>query len=69
MKNRKLLENYVLSGDLERKIAAIVDHNNNHRHHEGLGTLPPAVIYHGHGANTLKMREESNKQIVRKHRL
>jgi hypothetical protein len=31
MKNRVLLENYFLPGDLERKIEAFVDHYNNHQ--------------------------------------
>ena len=34
MKNRVLLENYFLPGDLERQIGAFVDHYNNHRYHE-----------------------------------
>jgi putative transposase len=33
MKNRVLLENYFLPGDLERQIAAFVDHYNNRRYH------------------------------------
>ena len=41
MKNRVLLENYFLPGDLERQIDAFVDHYNNHRYHESLANLPP----------------------------
>lgn len=39
MKNRVLLENYFLPGDLERQICAFVDHYNNHRYHESLANL------------------------------
>ena len=39
MKNRVLLENYFLPGDLERLISAFVDHYNNHRYHESLDNL------------------------------
>ena len=63
------MENYYLPGDLERKIGAFVDHYNNHRYHESLSNLTPADVYHGRGANILKMREEIKKQTIRKRRL
>jgi putative transposase len=69
MKNRVLLENYYLPGDLERQIGAFVDHYNNHRYHESLANLTPADVYHGQGAKILKMREEIKKQTIRKRRL
>ena len=69
MKNRVLLENYFLPGDLERRIGAFVDHYNNRRYHESLSNLTPADVYHGRGAKILKMREEIKKQTIRKRRL
>jgi putative transposase len=69
MKNRVLLENYYLPGDLERRIGAFVDHYNNQRYHESLANLTPADVYHGRGAKILKMREEIKKQTIRKRRL
>ena len=69
MKNRVLLENYYLPGDLERRIGAFVDHYHNQRYHESLANLTPADVYHGRGAKILKMREESKKQTIRKRRL
>ena len=69
MKNRVLLENYYLPGDLERQISAFVDHYNNHRYHESLGNLTPADVYHGRGAKILKIREEIKKQTIRQRRL
>lgn len=69
MKNRILLENYFLPGDLERQIDAFVDYYNNRRYHESLGNLTPADVYHGSGAKILKMREEIKKQTIRKRRL
>ena len=69
MKNRVLLENYFLPGDLERQIGDFVDHYNNRRYHESLNNLTPADVYHGRGANILKMREEIRKQTIRKRRL
>ena len=69
MKNRVLLENYYLPGDLERQIGAFVEHYNNRRYHESLDNLTPADVYHGRGAKILKMREEIKKQTFRKRRL
>jgi len=69
MKNRILLENYFLPGDLERQIGAFVDHYNNHRYHESLKNLTPADVYLGRGAKILKMREEIKKHTIRKRRL
>jgi len=36
LKNRILLENYFLPGDLERQIEAFVEHYNHQRYHESL---------------------------------
>ena len=69
MKNRVLLENHYLPGDLERQIGAFVDHDNKHRYHESLSNLTPADVYHGRGAKILKMREEIKKQTIRIRRL
>jgi transposase InsO family protein len=69
MKNRILLENYYLPGDLERQIEAFVDYYNNQRYHESLGNLTPADVYHGRGAQILSMREEIKKQTIRNRRL
>ena len=69
MKNRVLLENYFLPGDLERQIGAFVDYYNHHRYHESLGNLTPADVYHGRGAQILKMREEIKTQTIQTRRL
>ena len=69
MKNRVLLENYFLPGDLERQIGAFVNYYNNRRYHESLGNLTPADVYHGRGAKILKIREEIKKQTIQKRRL
>jgi putative transposase len=42
MKNRVLLENYYLPGDLERQIGAFVDYYNNQRYHESFNNVTPA---------------------------
>jgi transposase InsO family protein len=44
LKNRRLLENYYLSGDLEAQIGAFVDYYNHRRYPENLfGSLADAI--------------------------
>jgi hypothetical protein len=47
LKNRILLENYFLPGDLNANIERFVTHYNHHCHHESLSNLTPADIYLG----------------------
>ncbi len=49
LKNRILLENYYLPGDLRQHINAFVDHYNHRRYHESLQNLNPADVYFGRG--------------------
>jgi transposase InsO family protein len=49
LKNRILLENYYLPGDLEAQIGRFVEHYNHRRHHESLKNLTPAYVYSGRG--------------------
>ena len=69
MKNRLLLENYFLPGELENAIAAFVEYYNHHRYHESLNNLTPADVYHGRGARILTMREQIKKRTIRQRRL
>ena len=69
MKNRVLLEHYFLPGDLERQIAAFVDHYNNRRYHESIGNLTPADVYFGRDQQILKQREEIKRKTMIKRRL
>ena len=47
LKNRILLENYYLPGDLEAQIAAFVADYNHLRYHESISNLTPADVYFG----------------------
>jgi len=58
MKNRILLENYYLPGNLEQQIGAFVDHYNNHRYHESLNNVTPADVYFGRDKDILREREK-----------
>ena len=49
LKNRILLENYYLPGDLEAHIGRFVEHYNHRRYPESLKNLTPADVYFGRG--------------------
>ena len=69
MKNRILLENYYLPGDLEQQIGVFVDHYNNHRYHESLSNVTPADVYFGRAKDILRERETIKKQTIQQRRL
>src|SRR6202166_90755 len=54
LKNRILLENYYLPGDLEAQIETFVVDYNHLRYHESIGNLTPADVYFGRGQTILK---------------
>jgi transposase-like protein len=64
MKNRILLENYYLPGNLEQQIGVFVDHYNNHRYHESLNNVTPADVYFGRDKDILREREKIKKQTI-----
>jgi putative transposase len=69
LKNRILLENYFLPGDLEAQIEAFVDHYNHRRCHESLRNLTPADVYFGRGQTILLERERIKRQTIQQRRL
>ena len=69
LKNRILLENYYLPGDLEAEIGAFVADYNHLRYHESLGNLTPADVYFGRGQTILIERERIKRQTIASRRL
>jgi len=69
LKNRILLENYFLPGDLEKQIERFVDHYNHQRYHESLKNLTPADVYFGRGQSILAKRERIKRETIAKRRL
>jgi putative transposase len=69
LKNRILLENYYLPGDLEAQIGAFVADYNHLRYHESLGNLTPADVYFGRGQTILIERERIKRQTIATRRL
>ncbi|MEJ0023260.1 MAG: IS3 family transposase [Alphaproteobacteria bacterium] len=69
LKNRVLLENSYLPGDLERRIAAFVTHYNHDRYHESLDNLTPADVYFGRGQAIIEERNRIKRQTIANRRL
>jgi len=69
LKNRILLENYFLPGDLEAQIDAFVGHYNHRRYHESLKNLTPADVYTGRGQTILLEREKIKTKTMKLRRL
>ncbi len=69
LKNRILLENYYLPGDLEAGIGAFVEHYNHRRYHESLGNLTPADVYFRRDQAIIKRRRKIRKRTFEKRRL
>src|SRR3954447_25599971 len=64
LKNRILLDNYYLPGDLERQIEAFVEHYNHVRYHESINNL-----YFGRAETILTERERIKRKTIANRRL
>ena len=62
MKNRILLDNYYLPGQLEQSIEEFV------RYHESLDNLTPADVYFGRGQAILERREKIKRKTIEQRR-
>jgi putative transposase len=69
LKNRILLENYYLPGDLEAQIGAFIEHYNHARYHESLDNVTPADAYFGRAADILRERARIKRQTIKQRRL
>jgi RNA-directed DNA polymerase len=69
LKNRILLENYFLPGDLERRIEAFVEHYNHRRYHESRDNLTPADVYFGRVETILAERQRIKRDTIANRRL
>jgi hypothetical protein len=68
MKNRILLDNYYLPGQLEQSIEEFVRYYNNCRYHESLDNLTPADVYFGRGQVILERREKIKRKTIEQRR-
>src|SRR5476651_173823 len=69
LKNRILLENYYLPGELETRIEAFVAHYNHLRYHESIDNLTPADVYFERGQTILLERERIKRKTIQHRRL
>jgi transposase InsO family protein len=69
LKNRVLLENHYLPGELVAQVAAFVEHYNHRRAHESLQNLTPADVYFGRGPTILRERQRIKRQTIQRRRL
>ena len=63
LKNRILLNNYYLPGDLERQIDGFVRHYNHVRYHESIDNLTPADVYFGRAETILAERQRISEKL------
>jgi putative transposase len=64
LKNRILLENCFLRGDLDGQMAAFIEHYNHRRYHESLDNLTPADVYFGRGQTILLQQERIKRRLM-----
>jgi hypothetical protein len=69
LKNRILLENYYLPGDLEACIGRFVEYYNHQRYHESLKNFTPADVYFGRGQTILLKRKRIKRDTIKNRRL
>jgi len=69
LKNRVLLENHHLPGELAARVGAFIEHYNHRRAHESLENLTPADVYFGRGQAILLERERIKRQTILQRRL
>ncbi len=69
LKNRILLDNYYLPGDLERRIGLFVEHYNHDRYHESISNVTPADVYFGRSETILAERHRIKRDTIANRRL
>jgi len=69
LKNRTLLKNYYLPGDLEAQIDTFVARYNHQRYHQSLKNLTPADVCFGRSQTILLKRERIKRKTIKHRRL
>jgi transposase InsO family protein len=69
LKNRVLLKNYFLPGDLASHTEVFIEHHNHERYHENLNNMTPADTYFGKAPAIIKQRETIKRQTIEHRRL
>jgi len=69
MKNRVLLGNYYLPGDLEQQIGTFVEYYNKESYHESLNNVTPANVYFGGDKAIIRERTKIKRNTINQRRL
>ena len=69
MKNRVLLENYYLPGDLEQQIGTFVEYYNKERYYESLNNITPADVNFGRDKAIIRERKKIKRNTINQRRL
>lgn len=69
LKNRVLLKNYFLPGDLENQIEAFVEHHNHQRCQESLDKVTPADTCFARAETIIEQRERTKRKTIQHRRL
>ena len=64
LKNRILLENYYLPGELKQRIGLFIEYYNNHPYHESLNNVTPADVYCGRDTAKIERRRKIKKRTL-----
>ena len=64
LKDRILLENHYLPGELERQLQDFITHYNTRRYHESLNNLTPECVFNGQATAVLKKRSEIKRKTL-----
>ncbi|MBT0668105.1 hypothetical protein HT136_06970 [Novosphingobium profundi] len=64
LKNRVLLQNCSLPGDLEAQIKMFVEHCKHQRYHKSLNNVTPADAYFGRPLAFIKRRENIERMTI-----
>jgi putative transposase len=68
MKNRILLDNCYLPGQLEQSIEEFLRYYDNCRYHESLDNLTPVDVYFWRGQPILERREKFKRKTIEQRR-
>ena len=64
LKNRIVLENYFLPGDLKKQVRQFIDYYNNYRYHESLKNIAPANAFFGRDTAIIERRRKIKELTI-----
>lgn len=65
MKDKILLDNYYLPGDLKQQLGEFITNYNTRRYHESLNNLTPEDVWLGRGQSILEQRRKTKENTMK----